>query len=136
MADLANALQGELPWWSTAFATVLLALAGAVARRVTQRSARPQGERLGEIERRQELERTRRRQVEALLLDLGVQLPYWPPDGPNQPRPRPYRDDMADELDDPADDVDELGPETIARRVPVPPLPDDVGARHRREARR
>jgi hypothetical protein len=135
--QIVAAVQGELPAWASLFATLLLALAAGIARRISRRSARPQGERLGEIERRQELERTRRRQIEAVLLDLGVPLPYWPPDGPNQPRPRPAPAPLDDELDDDqADQLEELGPETMTRRVPVPPLPADVGARHRREAQR
>jgi hypothetical protein len=136
VADLAAAVQGELPAWASLFATLILALAAAIARRISRRSARPQGERIGDLERQFYLERTRRRQVEAVLLDLGVPLAYWPPDGPNQPRPRPAPAPLDDEDDDQADDFEELGPETIARRVPVPPLPADVGARHRREAQR
>jgi hypothetical protein len=90
------------------------------------RSGRHQGERLGDVEDRCGLLDLRRRQVEWVLLDDGLELPYWPPDGADQPRPRRRRD--VDE-----DLADELSPETIARRLPVPPLDPAVAARHRRE---
>jgi hypothetical protein len=124
---LAEIVDGELPWWASAFAAVLLSLAAAVARRITRRSARPQGERLGQIERLVESERTRRRQAERELYErYGVELPYWPPDGPNQPRPAPrYRDDDEDQ-------ADEL-PDARTRSAPsIPPLPDYP--QHRRQA--
>jgi hypothetical protein len=122
---LAEILDGELPWWSTAFAAVLLSLAAAVARRITRRSARPQGERLGQIERLVESERTRRRQAERELYErYGVELPYWPPDGPNQPRPAPRPYDDEDRADEPADARTRSAPS-------IPPLPDYP--QHRRE---
>jgi hypothetical protein len=89
-------------------------------------SAARQGERLGKLEKVSELLALRRRQVEAELIDLGVDLPYWPPDGPTQPRARlrPRADeDLADEP---------TAAEFARSRVPVPPLPADIGARHRR----
>lgn len=139
-------LEGQLPWWASAFAAVLLSLAAAIARRVTRRSARPQGERIGEVERVIRLERTRRQQVEATLIGLGVPLPYWPPDGLLQPRDRRFSGEASssswssqeDFRRDDAGDVDEhlADDETAVRRVPVPPLPDDLGARHRRAAAR
>jgi hypothetical protein len=119
MLTLAEVLNGELPWWASAFAAVLLALAAAIARRITRRSARPQGERLGTLERLVESERTRRRQVEAQLVDLGVPLPYWPPDGPNQPRPS-RREDVEDLADE--DDRDRWPMTTEAPRPPLPPM--------------
>jgi hypothetical protein len=81
------------------------------------RSAASQGKRLGELEKAVGLLDLRRRQTEAALLDEDVELPYWPPDGPQQPRRRR--------------DVDELGPETMQRRVPIPPLdlPDRYSTR-------
>jgi hypothetical protein len=138
---LQQLLEGQLPWWATAFATVLLSLAAAIARRVTRRSARPQGERLGELERIVRLERTRRQQVEAQLIGLGVPLAYWPPDGLQQPR-RPRRDWHVDLP--PRDDEDQVDEDLVedlrtaeAPRPPVPPIPPDEAARfarHRREA--
>lgn len=134
MAEIAQALQGELPWWASAVAAVLLSVAAAVARRVARRSARPQGERLGELERRLDQERTRRLQVEDVLGDYGVELPWWPPDGPI-PRRRPARvsgfpttdeDELPDEL---PEDV------TRERRIPVPPLPESERQRLARHAR-
>jgi hypothetical protein len=133
---------GGGPWWLS-LAAVLLGIAGRVARNA-RRSAFRQGERLGELERRADSERTRRQQVESLLIGLGVPLPYWPPDGPLQPRDRrssgwtpssaagPQEDFRSDDLDDDDDLADD--PETAVRRVPVPPLPDALGARHRRTA--
>jgi hypothetical protein len=111
---LAEILDGELPWWSTAFAAVLLSLAAAVARRITRRSARPQGERLGQIERLVESERTRRRQAERELYErYGVEP---------RPAPRPYDDE--DRADEPADARTRSAPS-------IPPLPDYP--QHRRE---
>ena len=88
------------------------------------RSAASQGKRLGELEKAVGLLDLRRRQVEAALLDEDVELPYWPPDGPQQRRPR--RRDVDEDYAD-----DELGPETIQRRIPVPPLelPDRLPTR-------
>src|SRR5690348_5880531 len=117
--QLASLLQADLPWWASAFAAVLLALAAAIARRIGRHSARPQGERLGTIEQEFRLEQTRRRQVEQLLrAEYSVDLPWWPPDGdPPPPRPR-YRDE-----DDDEDQGDDGGPQT-AIRPEIPPLPD------------
>jgi hypothetical protein len=148
--QIAAAIQGELPAWASVFATLLLGVAAGIARRISRRSARPQGERLGLLEQEFALERTRRRQLEDVLWEEGINLPPWPPDGLRRPsRPRSYepysgrgpwpQDGVPlppDDEDDQADELEELGPETIARRVPVPPLPADVGARHRREAQR
>lgn len=124
-ADLTQLAQ-LAPW----LAVGIVCLGAAVwVYRQQRRSARDQGERLGELERRAESERDRRRQVEAVLIDLGVPLPWWPPDGPDAPRARlRWRED-----EDQADDPDRLSPETEVRRVPVPPLPDSPTlARHRR----
>lgn len=89
-------------------------------------SAMRQGKRIGELERAAGLLDLRRRQVEWELIDLGVNLPPWPPDGPPPPpRPRQAAEELVD--DDPATD--------FAPRIPVPPLPADIGARHRRENR-
>jgi hypothetical protein len=127
MEQIAAALQEGLPAWATAFATLTLALAAAIARRIQRRGAQPQGERLGEVERLIESERTRRRQIERELYErYGVELPYWPPDGPNQPRPR-WTDD-----DDQADDEPEAATTTV--RPSIPPLPDY--SHHRRETQR
>jgi hypothetical protein len=115
---LASVLEGELPWWATAFATVLLALAAGIARRITRRSARPQGERLGDLERRLTLEQTRRRQIEAVLIDDGLRLPYWPPDGPNQYRPTLRADDDRDDRE-----LLDQAPAT-AHAPSIPPLPE------------
>lgn len=81
------------------------------------RSAASQGKRIGELEKGVGLLDLRRRQTEAALLDEDVELPYWPPDGPQQPRPR--RRDVDEDQDYAPDD---LGPETLHRRIPVPPL--------------
>jgi hypothetical protein len=83
------------------------------------RSARAQGERIGELEQEQELERTRRLQLEDELARRGVDLPWWPPDG-NRPRPLP----TAAPLREPFTAEAPFSP-------PVPPLSDDF-TRHRR----
>jgi hypothetical protein len=96
-----------------------------------QASAARQGKRLGELEKLVALEKLRRQQVEWVLLDEGVDLPLWPADGPDQPRPRraPTRDDRDDR-----DDRD-LGSDYTADlpiRTPVPPLPQGLAGGHRR----
>lgn len=142
MNELRQLASSGLPEW-LGLALTLLGVAWRVAS-TARRSARLQGERIGELERRASLEQTRRRQVEAVLLDDGLRLPYWPPDGPNQPRisrwePSPVddHDDHHDDHDDHRDDVDDLDeryPQTYA--VPaVPPFsPEEASrlARHRR----
>lgn len=87
MDQIAAAIEGELPAWASVFATLLLAVAATIARRISRRSARPQGERLGTLEQAFALEQTRRRQVEDELWRQGIDLPLWPPDGrpPGQP---------------------------------------------------
>lgn len=140
LPNIADALQvagAAGPW--LALALVLLGIAARIARNA-RASATRQGERIGELERRADSERDRRRQVEALLLDLAVPLPYWPPDGPDQPRhrrertfapysePGPWADDGVPLPDD--EPMTDFAPE----RVPVPPLPEGFGARHRRTA--
>jgi hypothetical protein len=115
--QIAAAVQGELPAWASVFATLLLAVAAAIARRISRRSARPQGERLGLLEQEFALERTRRRQLEDVLWQEGIDLPPWPPDGIPRRAPRPpepSRDDV-----DQADDVE---PATT-RSPAIPPLP-------------
>lgn len=131
-ADLAQ-LAGTAPW----LAVGLLSLVASAwvyrqSRRALQtlrddvaRSATSQGRRIGDTEKLTGLLDLRRRQVEAVLLDEGVALPYWPPDGPQQQRPR-----RPLEVDE--DLADDLGPETMQRRVPVPPLDPAVARGHRR----
>lgn len=126
MTELTRLAASGVPEW-VGLALTVLGIAASVARQ-QRRSARTQGERLGELERRAELERTRRLQVEAVLADYNVDLPWWPPDGPNQRRPEPrYRDDDRDQVDD-RDDA----PATT-RAPSVPPLPDYP--HHRRQER-
>jgi hypothetical protein len=120
--DLAQLAQAA-PW----LAVGLLALSasawvyrqGRLSRKAaeerSQASARAQGKRLGDLERQVGMLDLRRRQVEYALLDGGVDLPYWPADGPAQPHPG--RDNEPSE----------------ERRAPVPPLPDLATIRrHRR----
>jgi hypothetical protein len=142
-ADLAQ-LAGAAPWLAVG-ALCLAASAwiyrqqrrGLVeARRESAASAARQGKRLGELERETALLKLRRQQVEWVLLDLGIPLPMWPPDGPDQPRPRRRNvdEDLADDVDE--DLADDVEPMTTERRIPVPPLPLDLGARHRRASDR
>lgn len=138
--DVVGKVLGPESPWLLVLTVALLAAAAGVARRLTG-SLRRIGERAGELERVTESERTRRRQVEAELTALGVRLPYWPPDGPYQPRPvtsASVADDGYDD-EDPADDDDGWAPapapETDVRPIPVPPLPPAervIAARHRR----
>lgn len=84
-------------------------------------SAGRQGKRIGELEIALQSLDLWRRQLVHELVDQDIDVPFWPPDGPDQPQ-RPRR-----RVDDDATDYAAPAP-----RVPVPPLPDDVGARHRR----
>lgn len=117
--QIVAAMQGELPAWASVFATLLLAVAAAIAQRISRRSARPQGERLGVLEQELTLERTRRRQNEAYLREnYGVELPWWPPDHdgeiPPPPRPLPRADTRDDDDREPSTEY----------RPSIPPLPD------------
>lgn len=88
-------------------------------------SAARQGKRIGELEIAVAALDLYRRQLAYCLAEDGVEVPFWPPDGPDQPRTRRRPLELDDEPTDYA---------APAPRVPVPPLPDDVGARHRRPA--
>ena len=118
------------PW--VAAAAVLLVLALRLARSA-RASAQRQGERIGNLERGLDSERTRRQQTEATLCGLGVPLPFWPPDGQGQPRPTRPVPRRLEEL--PADDDDQADDDdaTYTRERPsVPPLDFPAAARHRR----
>lgn len=73
----------ELPAdsWLIFLAGAVLTVAGAVARKVSG-SMQRQGARLGELEQLAAAERRRRQQVETVLMEMGVALPYWPDDPP------------------------------------------------------
>jgi hypothetical protein len=137
-ADLASLAQAA-PWLAVGVLALVAAAwvyrqgrrQNATTKAELQTSAVRQGKRLGELEKVCELLILRRKQVEYELLALGVDLPFWPPDGPDQPRPRRREpvQDVAEDQDGEADTA-YAAPE----RVPVPPLPSDIGARHRRPA--
>jgi hypothetical protein len=146
-ADLAQ-LATAAPWLAvSALALVAVAWTYRQARRAVRAaedradlSAARQGKRLGQLEKALALLDLRRRQVEDVLLDEGVELPIWPPDGPDQRRaaPRRRRDYAPHSESDPwaQDGVplphDEPGTEHLPLRVPVPPLDPAVGERYRR----
>lgn len=114
MGGLSHLPGSGLPEW-IALALTLLGIVWRVAR-AARASAQRQGERIGELEKRAALERTRRLQVESVLIDDGLRLPYWPPDGPIEYRPRPGR--FID--DDPAPAVDQEPATAETYRPPVP----------------
>jgi hypothetical protein len=133
IGDLAGKLAGPESPWLLFVAGVLLLAAAGIGRRLMS-SLQRIGARVGELERVSESERTRRRQVEAELAELGVPLPYWPPDGPHAPRTRRPAPDL-DDAEDLDDEEPAPAPETAVNRVPVPPLPPAeraIAARHRR----
>jgi len=103
MGVLLEALQAvgvDSPAWLVLCA-VLLAIAGAVARRQGQ-SSRRQGARIGGLEQLARTERIRRRQLEAVLREHGIRLPYWPDDPPEFYTPSTPADDDGDlDGDDP-----------------------------------
>lgn len=121
--EVLQALGGESPGWFVASA-VLLALAAAVARRQSA-SSRSQGKRIGRLEKILALEVVRRRQVEAVLLQDGLRLPWWPED--NTPPARELAMDEDEDLD-----LDDAAT-AAAPRITVPPLPNSAAlSRHRR----
>jgi len=101
MAVLVEALQAvgvDSPAWLV-LCTVLLAIAGVVARRQGL-SARRQGARIGRLEQLARTERIRRRQLEAVLREHRIRLPYWPDDPPEFYTPPEPADDDDDQADD------------------------------------
>jgi len=60
-------------------ASAILAAAGWIGRRVARSIAR-QGARLGTVEKVLKSERLRRRQLEQILREERIPLPYWPDD--------------------------------------------------------
>lgn len=81
-------------------------------------SAVRQGKRLGAAENALGLLDMRRRITEDELLDAGIRLSYWPPDGPDQRRPADAEGQAHDVTDT------EFAPT-------IPPLPERL-SRHRR----
>lgn len=126
MGELTRLAASGVPEW-IGLALTLLGIASRIAKNQRQ-SAYKQGVRIGALEQTVKEERTRRRQTEAVLCELGVPLPFWPPDGQRQPRPRRLDDDEAPE--------EPRYPITAeVTRPPVPPFPADEAdrlARHRR----
>lgn len=131
VAELLGKLLAPDSPWLLVLAVVVLVAAAAIGRRLVASLTR-QGARIGALETLAEKERTRRRQVEAELLELGVTLPYWP-DDPVDPRELAVLRRRIRELEVPADDREDqdehYGPATSLEldRPPVPELP-----RHRR----
>lgn len=115
MSELSALAHSGVPEW-IALAVTLLGIAWRVARGA-RASAQRQGERIGQLERRADLEQTRRQQIESELIDDGLRLPFWPPDGPieRQLRPAPRIYDDADV-------------EPVTAEVHRPPVP---ASRHR-----
>lgn len=102
----------------------------AAEHRLTSSAIR-QGERLGKLTRAVDMLDLRRRIIEDELLDAGLRLSFWPPDGPEQRRPAENYPDDTDRDD--TDRADDDGPHTAAAPyLPVPPLPEGFAARHRR----
>jgi len=130
VADLIASAKADSPWL-VLFAGVLLALAGAVGRRLFGTLQRF-GARLGALEGAVKLEATRRRQTEEVTRDHGIPLPYWPGD-PAELYARRQRYAPAYDDGDQADD--DTGYTREAPRVPVPPLAEDERARASRHRR-
>lgn len=134
---LARLLDPGSPWL-TYVAVGLVAVAGGIAKRLWT-SLRLQGARIGEVERIADSERTRRRQVESVLADLGVPLPYWPPDGPDVAVARRRKAASPASPASPAPDYPGDDAETSiydSQRIPVPSFTAserDRLARHRRD---
>lgn len=76
-------------------------------------SAVRQGKRIGALEKGHGLLDMRRRITEDELLDYGIRLSYWPPDGHPEARPPLERDE---------DRAEDAEPATEARPS-IPPLP-------------
>jgi hypothetical protein len=139
IGDLIGNLRADSPWL-VLVAGVLLAAAGGVGKRLMASMQRI-GARVGELERSRDSERTRRRQVEAELISLGIPLSLWPEDPPGLREVASMRRRLAvadREREDREDQADEFPPETTERPYAPPPVPgftDDERsrlARHRR----
>jgi hypothetical protein len=141
IGDLIGNLRADSPWL-VFVAAALLAAAGGVARRLMASMQRI-GARVGELERSRDSERTRRRQVEAELVSLGVPLSLWPEDPPGLREVASMRRRLAvvdREREDREDreNLEVFPPETTERPYAPPPVPgftDDERsrlARHRR----
>lgn len=124
--------------WLLALAVLVLVAAAGIGRRLFA-SQRAQGARIGALERRADSERTRRRQVEAELVELGIPLPYWP-DDPADPRELAVLRRRLRELDvpPPADDEDledeyysagRHGPTPTRAELATPPVPTPTPTR-------
>jgi hypothetical protein len=125
--------------WILVLAVALLVAAAGIGRRLFA-SLQRIGARVGALERLTESEQTRRRQVEAELLECGVPLPLWPAD-PASVRElavlrrrvaglsRPARGDGYDDEDQAA--AHDAYPLTTERPAPPPPV-RTAAAAHRR----
>lgn len=135
VAELVGKLLAPESPWLFVVAVVVLATAAQIGRRLFA-SVRRLGARIGELERVSESERTRRRQVEAELVSLGVPLSLWPEDPPALREVASMRWRLADR-DRERDDLDDDPPATAAAYAapPVPPFPDDERARLARHRR-
>ncbi len=114
LADVLGTLRADSPVFLV-LAVAVLSAAAATGRRVMA-SARRQGERIGALEALTKSEQTRRRQVEAELIECGVPLPYWPEDPLPPPVRRPRRRD-----EDQDHELDENAP--LTREATRPPVP-------------
>jgi hypothetical protein len=124
-------------------AVVLLAGAAAAYKRAAG-SLQRIGGRVGELEQTVASEQTRRQQVEAVLIELGIPLPVWPADPVNLRelavlRGRSRREESRREREDEREDLEDgAGDELLTREAPLPPVPaftpDERAAfaRHRR----
>lgn len=115
LADVLGTLRADSPVLLV-LAVAVLSAAAATGRRVMA-SARRQGERIGALEALTKSEQTRRRQVEAELIECGVPLPYWPED----PLPPPVR--WPRRRDDEDQDQDHALEDPLTREGKRPPVP-------------
>lgn len=125
VAELAGKLLAPDSPWFLVLAVGLLVAAAGVARRLWS-SVRRIGERVGTLETTATSERTRRQQVECVLLELGVPLPVWPSDPVSLRELAVLRRRASLVRDDDEDQADEL----LTTEAPLPPVPPRAFARH------
>lgn len=117
-------LSPDSPWFLVVAAGILAA-AAAIGRRLWA-SLRRIGERVGKLETELVSERTRRQQVECVLLEDGIPLPVWPGDPANLRELAVLRRRVAILARDDEDQDDDYraGPLTsLADEAPLPPVP-------------
>jgi hypothetical protein len=128
LGEVLGSLRADSPWLLLV-AGVVFAGASAAYKRAAGSMQRI-GARVGALETLAEKERTRRRQVEAVLLELGIPLPYWP-DDPANGRELAVLRRRARLTDLENDNEDQDHEQPLTREAKLPPVPTERAGVHR-----